>query len=133
MTYAGTGWEVGADAYRNLNLVQALALDERGVAIVDDDHRIFDNIRTCRIRITGETLRDVPYLTDIEFTGSQVNAPTYDTGETIELTATFSEPVSFNAPPSGPLRWRFAGLVAIATSNLHQSLNYYESTMYRLE
>ena len=30
------------------------------------------------------------------FTGSQVNAPTYDTGETIELTATFSEPVSVN-------------------------------------
>ena len=80
--------------------LQAIALDRNGTAIDVFGLRSLGDLfksGVCRIRITGEALRDVPYITDLEFTGSQVNSPTYDTGETIELTATFSENVSVNA------------------------------------
>ena len=96
--YAGTGWEIGVGT--NLVDLQAIVLDRDGTAVdVVGLRNLFDFVRfgACRMRITGESLRDVPYLTDFEFSGTRANAPTYDTGETIELTATFSEAVSVNA------------------------------------
>ena len=103
MSYAGTGWEVGSLQFTDARggRFGSIALQRDGTATVDDDRRFLYRLKMCRIRITGEALRDVPFVTEIDFTGSQVNSPTYDTGETIELTATFSEAVTVDTanPP----------------------------------
>ena len=94
----GTGGPDGPSGPESRFGVFAIWLDEqlRGVDVYRFKSGV-DNIFTCNLRFTGELDRGVPYLTSLEFTGSQVNAPSYDTGETIEVTATFSEEVTVGA------------------------------------
>ena len=63
------------------------------------------SMMACRVRIRGEVVPDAPHITDVSYTGSPVSAPIYDTGATIEVTATFDEAVDVatSDPPVLPL------------------------------
>ena len=53
---------------------------------------------SCNMEIKGYQLADAPHITSLEITSTPSASPSYDTGETIRITATLSEPVGFTGP-----------------------------------
>ena len=84
-----------------------------GWSIIDRAWKVDSEIQTtgsfsmmaCRVRIRGKVVPDAPHITDLSYTGSPVSAPIYDTGATVEVTATFDEAVDVatSDPPVLPL------------------------------
>ena len=59
----------------------------------------------CNMRIDGYQLADAPHITSLEITSTPNTSPSYETGETISVTATLSEAVNFTGPePVLPIR-----------------------------
>ena len=52
----------------------------------------------CKMAIRGHQLADAPHITSLEITSTPSAGPSYETGETIQVTATLSEAVGFTGP-----------------------------------
>ena len=52
----------------------------------------------CTFRVIGHQFADAPHITSLEITSTPNTSPSYETGETIRITATLSEAVSFTGP-----------------------------------
>ena len=79
-----------------------------GWSIIDRAWKVDSEIQTtgsfsmmaCRVRIRGKVVPDAPHITDLSYSGSPVSAPIYDTGATVEVTATFDEAVDVSTSDS---------------------------------
>ena len=58
----------------------------------------FSSSGWCNMAIRGYEIADAPHITSLEITSTPNTAPSYETGETISVTATLSEAVNFTGP-----------------------------------